>query len=201
MTSALARQKEIANEQFYIKRLELLASTIDKSTLEFLYIKWTTKANIPFNQVEDKDFRVFLEYLNPAANKQLPSSHNTIRGRIMKLFLEGKQRVKDNLHAALSEIHLTCDLLTSSNQLALLGINAHFTSEYQCLKMVTIGLKEVFGAHSGENQAEIIWNLLDEYGVFNKNGYFIMDNAPNNDTMVENLATRFENRFITFNPI
>ncbi len=61
------------------KRAELLKDSINKETLEYLYIRNTVNANAPFFQVEHLDFRVLFQYINPAANKALPNSRNTIQ--------------------------------------------------------------------------------------------------------------------------
>ena len=151
-----------------------------------------------FDQVESEDFRVFLQYLNPVANDKLPNSHNTIKARVMTHFLEGKETVKQNLHAAVSDIHFTLDLWSSPNHLGLLGINAHFTREDRGLQIVTIALRELRGAHSGPNIAEIVLEVIDGYGIMNKVGYFTMDNATNNHTMMEELQSKIRDLNILF---
>lgn len=41
------------------KRAELQKDSIDKETLEYLYIRYTVNANVPFSQAEHPDFRLF----------------------------------------------------------------------------------------------------------------------------------------------
>ena len=66
---------------------------IDKEMLEYLYMKWTIVHDIAFFLVEYQDFRVFLEYINLAANELFSRSHNTIKTRAVALFKESKQRI------------------------------------------------------------------------------------------------------------
>lgn len=94
-----------------------------------------------------------------------------------------------------------CNLWTSSNHLTLLDVNAHFTIKTKLLKVVTLGLKQIQGAHSGENQAEIIWTLLIEYRIINKAGYFVIDNVTNNNTMIQDLAIQSAEQGISFDPV
>lgn len=75
------------------RRHRLLKDMINKEMLEYLYLRWTTVNDIPFVQVEHHDFRVFLDYINLAANEILPNSHNTIRAKALHLFQEGKTRI------------------------------------------------------------------------------------------------------------
>jgi len=43
-------------------------------------------------------------------------------------------------------------------------------------------------SHTGANMAEIVMKVLREYGIEEKLGYFVGDNANNNDTLVRHLA-------------
>ncbi len=99
------------------KRDELLKDSINKEILEYLYICYTVNVNAPFFLVEHLDFRVLLQYINPAANNALPNSHNTIQSRVMELYAEGKRRVFFMIQTALSSIHITCDAWTTPNHL------------------------------------------------------------------------------------
>jgi len=51
-----------------------------------------------------------------------------------------------------------------------------------------IGLCTLEGSHTGANMAEIVMDVLREYGIEEKLGYFVGDNASNNDTLIRHLA-------------
>ncbi|KAF8144261.1 hypothetical protein K438DRAFT_1563768, partial [Mycena galopus ATCC 62051] len=62
-----------------------------------------------------------------------------------------------------------------------------------------IDFRELVGEHSGENMAEEVWSTLEMYGL--DDGRIMaanMDNAPNNDTLLEHLALKFELAGIAF---
>ena len=61
---------------------------------------------------------------------------------------------------------------------------AYFTSEKGKLYAVTLALVELQGEHSGLNQAAIIIDILNDYGIRNKLGYMVMDNVGINDTLI-----------------
>ncbi len=84
------------------KRVELLKDSINKETLEYLYIRYTVNINALFFQVEHPDFQVLFQYINPAANNALLKSHHKIQSRVMELYAEAKRRVSFMLQAALS---------------------------------------------------------------------------------------------------
>jgi len=53
-----------------------------------------------------------------------------------------------------------------------------------------LALRRLFGAHSGENQAEILWLVVTEYQIQNSLGYFTLDNASNNLSTLRCLNTK-----------
>jgi hypothetical protein len=50
----------------------------------------------------------------------------------------------------------------------------------------------------GSNQAELIMKVINSYGIASKVGYFMMDNASNNDTMMEALSICMYSLFKTY---
>ena len=140
---AILRGAEVNIKAEEKRRKEMLKLGLDKNTLEYLYLQWTINRDIAFNQVRDTHFRAFLEYINPAANDLLPDSDTTIKRHAQSLFAEGKQRLRHLLATAVSDIHLSCDMWTSPNNIALLAVVAHFTSEKRELHVATLTLKDL----------------------------------------------------------
>ncbi len=91
--AALKRSSEVNIDIERRRRNELLAIGLDKSTLEYLFIRWITETNLPWNTVTHTPFRSFLEYVNPSANSLLPNSPNTFKAHAIRLFEEGKKRL------------------------------------------------------------------------------------------------------------
>lgn len=50
---------------------------------------------------------------------------------------------------------------------------------------MVLGLREVHGEHSGENQAGVPVTLFKEYGICGNIGYFMADNVESNDTCID----------------
>jgi hypothetical protein len=76
------------------------------------------------------------------------------------------------------------DLWTSSNSLAILSIVTYYILATSSLDNSVLALQEVNGEHSDKNQAVEILNVINDYSIALKVGYFIMDNATNNNTMI-----------------
>ena len=192
IVSAMARQNETIDEDSQSQFKLFAKENISKSTLEFLYLKWIITQDISFMQVEHHDFRTFLQYISPVANDMLPNSHSTITDRIMKLFFEGQQLIQLVLRRAVSDIHLTCDMWSSPNHKQFLAVLAHFTYERLRKRCILLGLKELQGAHTGENQARIVLRELEFYNFRDKLGYMVMDNATANDVLIRIVAKNLQ---------
>lgn len=181
------------------RRLDLLSIGIDKTTLEYLYIQWIVECDLPFNMVSHQAFRTLLDYISPPANQLLPRSGNTIKAHASQLFQEGKARLRHILATAISDIHITCDMWTSPNYLGILAVIGHFTSEKLERQAVTLALVEVQGVHSGEAQARIVLDVLKDFGIIGKLGYFVMDNAHANDALIREVAEALKDEGVYYN--
>jgi hypothetical protein len=104
--------------------------------------------------------------------------------------------VTEKLHAATSKIHLSFDLWTSRNLRALLGVNCHFADEFGNLKTFLLALPQQLGHHSGVNIADNITSIIEHFNISESIGYFMTDNATNNDTCIEALGLEYN-----FNPL
>jgi hypothetical protein len=47
-----------------------------------------------------------------------------------------------------------------------------------------LALKEIVGAHSGQNQAAVILKVINNYKIGKRIGFFMLDNAASNDVSV-----------------
>jgi hypothetical protein len=54
-------------------------------------------------------------------------------------------------------------------------------------EQLLIDFCELVGEHLGENMAEVVWKTLEMYGLLGWVIAFIMDNAMNNDTLVDSI--------------
>ena len=54
-----------------------------------------------------------------------------------------------------------------------------------------LGVKKIEDSHTKKNLAEIIMKLIENYGFLYKIGYFMMDNAANNNTIIDRISDVF----------
>lgn len=138
--------------------------------------------------ITDKPWNSFTRYLNSKVDTHLPASADTIRGWTVRIYEGQKKRVQKDLQEALSKIHITVDLWTSGNRKSILGIIGHYIGKEGKLKHNVLAVRELQGDHSGENQAAVVADVLVDYEIEYKLGFFVGDNAQSNDTLCRELS-------------
>ena len=188
---ALKRQPVLDEDRKRRQFTERLTQSLDKKTLEYLYIRWIIAADISFAQANNDDFRSLLQYINAPANALLPRSASTISSRAFGLFYEGQKRMKIIRRAAASSVHIACDAWSSPNDLGMLAIVSHFLDENFKQQAVLLALKELPGQHTGENMAQTVLDTLDSFEIKNSLGYSVKVNAETNDAMLKCISRTF----------
>ncbi len=92
--------------------------------------------------------------------------------------------MKEELRINKSLIHLTFDGWTFFNKLGFLGVVAYYMLLNGEIKASLLDLRQLKGAHSGENIVEIMRTLIYEYKIENRIGYFVFNNISFNDICV-----------------
>jgi hypothetical protein len=127
---------------------------------------------------------------NLEAESALWASHHSVSRYVVRLYDYLKPRDIKELSQALSKIQLSFDgWTTKGGKRGFLGIVAHYVDSQGNLKDLPIALPQLTGAHSGERIAEVVCKTLQEFGINQlKVGYFVLDNASNNDSAVLAIA-------------
>jgi hAT family protein len=151
-----------------------------------LLIRWVVYCHIAFFQLENQYFRDLLFFLNPTLLNHLPKAARTIRSWVMHAFLSKKQRLRGDLQRSRSRVSISFDLWTSPNPYAILGVVAMWIDATGKRRVTVLGMRRVYGEHTGENLGSAVLELLKEYDISgDQTGYFMLDNASSNDTAVE----------------
>lgn len=180
--SGVPVSQEVANElgHFDIQRFRLAA------------VGWLVDNNHPLSEFEKPAFRDMIAMANPEAEAALWQGHKSVRQYVLRLYNHLQPRVVYELSKALSRIHVSFDgWTTKGGKRGYLGIVAHYVNHEGNLVDLPIALPQLMGAHSGENMAEIVYSTLQKFGVSPRTiGYFVLDNASNNDTTIVSLAQK-----------
>jgi hypothetical protein len=166
-----------------------LIQRVDVEAFRYHLLRWMVNRQIAFIEVEDEDFRQMLLCLSQAIEPYLVHCGDTVRNWVEEEYIRAKQQVKQRLAEARSRIHISFDLWTSPNSLAICAMVAHFVNLDYRVCSVLIGFKRMKGRHQGENIAEVMIPVLEEYGISKNLGVFVADNADSNDTAIQAILT------------
>ncbi|KAG9387076.1 Dimer-Tnp-hAT domain containing protein [Pyrenophora tritici-repentis] len=170
---------------------ELLGFNTQRFRMEA--VSWLVENNHPLSEFESPAFRRLIAAANPQAEAALWASHVSVTRFVVRLYDYLKPRVVQQLSRALSKIHISFDgWTTKGGKRGFLGVVAHYVDNKAELRDVPIALPQLSGAHSGEMMAEVVIETLQDFGINAQSiGYFVLDNASNNDCTVEVLAHKY----------
>jgi len=164
---------------------------ISKSDLEIVersVSRCIVKGNYPFSIVESTDLRRALLILGPEKTEKLfPKSASTTRRLVDQLYATELVTLKELLASTPHKLHLSFDLWTSPNRMALLGIVGHFLDKEKVLPTGLFGLPRIFGQHSSVNQATSMFSTIQQLSISNRIGFLQCDNVNSNNAAVQTL--------------
>lgn len=138
------------------------------SKFKELLVRWFVICQLAFFMLENSVFRELIAYLSEGLAAFLPQARATLRRWIIAEYEARKKDLKDELKASLSKIHISFDIWTAGN------------------------FRRIYRSHSGENQAQVVLDVLQEYMISSRTGFFICDNATANDAAVSQILETLE---------
>ncbi|KAF7453354.1 hypothetical protein A1F99_006120 [Pyrenophora tritici-repentis] len=90
----------------------------------------------------------------------------------------------------MSKVYVSFDgWTTKGGKRGYLGIVAHYVDSSGELRDLPIALPQLTGAYTGEAMAEVVMAIFKQFEItVGKLGYFVLDNAHNNNTTINTLA-------------
>ncbi|KAJ3517257.1 hypothetical protein NLJ89_g623 [Agrocybe chaxingu] len=171
----------------------------DQAHFEALVAKWVAACDQPFSAVEDEEFCEMLQYVHHQSHGKLKiPSQKGVRERILEMETEMVDGFQAMFKENTSNFAISLDAWTSSNGHAFMAIVIHYISNTGKLEECLIDFRELIGEHSGDNMADSVWETIELYGLKGQITAFVMDNATNNDTLVEFFAERCRQEGIDF---
>ena len=153
---------------------------------EFL-VQWIISDSQAFRVAESPFFQQFLESLNfdyKAVKK------DAVTQRTMNLFDIVKQKIIELLANHSQKFSLTLDIWTSPSQDPFLCVTLHLIDQNWILKAQVIAFRYIPGKHSGANMALVLESILKEYKIEDRILSITMDNASNNDKLLDELIKK-----------
>lgn len=161
-----------------------LCSSYDYDEFKRLLVRWIVYCFIAFRMLENAYFRELICFLNQSIGDLLPKAASTVRAMVKEEYDKQKELLVKDLSEAQSKIHISFDLWTSPNYYAIISVYSHFVDRRGRRSSRLLAFRRLHGSHGGENQASALLDVIDEYRLRRKVGYFMCDNAKSNDKAV-----------------
>ncbi|KAL6540731.1 hypothetical protein OROMI_024614 [Orobanche minor] len=160
------------------------ASTYKHDEFRELLAIAIAKHNLPLQFVEYEGIRNCFAYLHSGVKTVC---RNTIKSDIKKMFSVEKTKLYDMLQSVPGKIALTSDCWTSVTTDGYISLTGHFVDPKWGLHKKILAFTIMPPPHTGAALAEKVYGLLKEWGIHNKVFSITLDNASNNDSMVDSL--------------
>ena len=148
--------------------------------------------NLPYKAVTWPELRSLLLSVNYTCEEALINSSSTVPKMIDESFLLDKAILKQKLLSSLTPIHLLINAWTSPNWKTFIAICAHFVESTGVLRKALLALPYLPGKHGGDEQVEVLWQVLKDYELLNRISYCVGDNHGSNDKLLRKLSTRLK---------
>ncbi|KAH7465308.1 hypothetical protein FOMA001_g17224 [Fusarium oxysporum f. sp. matthiolae] len=194
ITDLFGRQEERqANRD--LNEEKYLANAINIPVFEEALARLLSVRNIAHTFIEYPEIHAVILSCNYLARDVLLRGCRAVPKLLKKTFAQHKQGLVKKLHNSLSSmVHFTIDMWTSSEQKAAYqAIVVHFVdAETRGVAQALLSQREFKGSHNGKLQAKAFLEVVEEYDLRGKVGYFTMDNHDANDTMLDDIAKEID---------
>jgi hypothetical protein len=168
--------------------VQSMVSIVTHNSVErfkYLLVRWIVYCHIAFHMLENEYFRALLSFINKGLAGYLPRAGKTIRGWVTAEYEKRKEALKAELVEALSSVHVPFDRWTSPNSYSVFSVSVHFIDKAGKRRTERLAFRRMRGEHTGVNIGAMLVEVLKEYNLEKRTGYFIADNGTNNDTAIE----------------
>ncbi|KAF7565748.1 hypothetical protein PtrM4_091970 [Pyrenophora tritici-repentis] len=129
--------------------------------------------NLPLSQFELSSFRNIIQLASVEAERALWASYNSVLRYVIRLYNYLLPKV----------------ITTKGGKRGYLGIVAYYVDSSGELRDLPIALLQLTGAHTSEAMAKVVIAIFKQFEItVGKLGYFVLNNAHNNNTTINTLA-------------
>jgi hypothetical protein len=151
------------------------------------FVNWITYDNISFEQAASPWLRKVILGRGAQVQHLLPCAR-TVRSWLTSTFSDRITEVRTSLARSRSRIVLSFDAWSSPNHYSVLGVVGYWIDTDRQLRTGLLAIKVLEG-HHGVEQADVLQEVIATYNIEHKISAFQIDNATNNDTALDALAS------------
>ncbi|TVY62520.1 putative AC transposase [Fusarium oxysporum f. sp. cubense] len=161
-------------------------------------VGFLTRRRLPFSTVKWDEMQDIILACNPAIEDLLLTSRDAAMRHITTTFDLYRSQLKAKLQASVSKIHLSTDLWTSPHRHGMLAVCVRWVDNGCRLQKALLAMPECRYSHSGERQATLMAEAIEEYGIAKQICYHTGDNATSNDTCLKHLSQILQDKYGAF---
>ncbi len=154
-------------------------------------IDWAITLRLSYREVTDETTIDLLTYGKPSLARLLPTHHSTLSQWVKDSMAARLPFIIDLVQSALSNINLSIDGWRAHNRREYAALCAHFVDGNGHPRTLLLGFPRRHGGHTGDDLAAMVKPVILQYGIGDKLGSFVMDNAGDNDKCLEALQRSF----------
>ncbi|KZZ87459.1 transposase-like protein [Beauveria brongniartii RCEF 3172] len=150
-------------------------------------IDWVITLRLSYREVTNEATTELLTYGKPSLARLLPTHHSTLSQWVKDSLAARLPFVIKLVQSALSDINLSIDGWRAHNRREYVAICAHFVDSDGSPRTLLLGFPRRYGGHTGDDLAALVKPVILQYGIGEKLGFFVMDNAADNGKCLESL--------------
>ncbi|KAI8401384.1 hypothetical protein FOFC_18253 [Fusarium oxysporum] len=147
---------------------------------------------MPFTIFEHSFLQKIFNHFDSDLVLQMAWSGSSVTREIHRLFKAKRDAIKAELRNALTAVHISLDLWTPPNRFAIMAVFAHFIDQLGHQQSHLLALRRQFGAHSSENLAGSLIDIVHEWEIEGRVGCAISDNMTANNTCLYYMYQRLD---------
>jgi len=155
------------------------------------FVDWAIKLRLSYREVTDEATTDLLAYGKPSLARLLPTHHSTLSQWVKDSMAARLPFIIELVRSALSNINLSIDGWRAHNRREYVAVCAHFVDRKGHPRTLLLGFPRRHGGHTGNDLAVLVMPVIIQYGIGEKLGSFVMDNADDNDKCLEALQRSF----------
>lgn len=171
-----------------LRQFSALCTSINADRFRLLLLRLFITCQLAFSIVERSEWRELFSYIQPSIERYMPKTHKSIRAWVVDEYKKGQVVLTSLMAQAKSRIHISFDIWSTPSGTPILGICGHFLDSSLQLRHPLLALRFLPGSHTGVAMAEIIQAVMENFGIVDKWGVCVSDNAENNDTTCKALV-------------
>ncbi|ODA78133.1 hypothetical protein RJ55_06737 [Drechmeria coniospora] len=185
------------------RRDNLIQDAVAKAAIEAL-MQLVTVRNLSYNCSSWPELHALICAVNYTAEDLISLSHGSIQKLVSNSYCVHKDILRRKLQSSPSKLHLSADVWSAPNHKAFLGICAKFVDmDAKETMQALLALSELPGldgpgSHGGAEQWKLLQQVLEDYNIWNKIGFYTGDNHGSNDKLCRLLSEHLRGRGISW---